>query len=108
MTVVRRTRVVPTRLKDRVLPTYDPYQHMDDKFIVSRHFGSAFVQGGSTTPGYFVFPKAFSSIKGASAEKIDSYDESTYPTRCSRILVGCVYVTGSPGGYVTVMAVGDM
>jgi len=160
MTVIRRVRVVPAKLEDDVIPTYDPYHALADKALLTRHgspgfvdtalladkavtsskgspgfvnsvlladkavtsskaspefihdshFGSLYPQSGSVKcPGYFVYPKAYSRLRGwPVACKIDSWDESTYPLRVARADSGSCYVTGSPGGYAAVYVVGDL
>ncbi len=43
MGFVRRTKVVPARLEDDAVPTYDPYHVLADKSIITRHGSPAFI-----------------------------------------------------------------
>jgi len=109
MSVIRRTQVVPSRLRDYVLPTYDPYRHMADKFIGDRHYGSGYVQAGSVAgTGYFIYPKAYTRVHGASAAPLGWFDTAYSPGRINRVLPGSCYVVGSPGGYTLVVVKGDL
>jgi len=120
LSVIRRTRVVPARLRDEVLPTYDPYRHMADRFLLTRHgspafiadshFGSAYVQAGSVAGDsvYFVYPKAYTRVHGASAAPLGWFDAAYNPGRIDRVLTGSCLVRGSPGGYTLVTVKGDL
>jgi len=110
LSVIRRTRVVSSRLRDEVLPTYDPYRHMADKFLGDRHFGSAYVQAGSVTGDsvYFVYPRAYTRVHGASAAPLGWFDAAYNPGRIDRVLTGSCLVRGSPGGYTLVTVKGDL
>ena len=129
MGVLRRTRIVPARFEDNVVPTYDPYHALDDKAIETRHgspafvthdlaaqgfigdshYGSAFTQAGSIAgTGYWVYPKPYTRVYGAVASPLNWYNTSYSPGEIERLTPGSCKISGSPSGYTLILVVGDV
>jgi len=95
-----------------ILPTAAVAERALGSEVLSRRKLSYFEDVGSAKPpsggsAYISFSRTFAVAPYPSLTKKDSYDESAYPTRVTRVVTGSMFFYGSPDAYVFYRVIGS-